>query len=152
MNDEGQERKNELFKQNLRKLEEDQAELNRLRDKSIGGTNAPVLRPSDDMIPKDMTRQEMIDKADERAERQYAQEQQDRINAARHKQGMIDHQKKTVERGMVRPPQDEKPKRKLSEQGQKPQQEKKREGQGPRKLSEQSRDRKIEFKRGGRGQ
>lgn len=148
MNDEEQKRKNELFKKNLKRIEEEQAKGNFQKDRSIGSQNAHVPRPPEDMFPKDMTRQEMIDKADERAERQFAQEKQDRINAAKHKQGMIDHQKNTVERGMVRPSQDEKPKRKLSEQGQKPQQEKKREGQGPRKLSEQSQNRKIEFKRG----
>lgn len=142
MKDERQKYEDEIFKKYLKELEAEQAKLDFYKDKSIGGANAPALRPPDDMFPKDMTQQAMIKKAAEQAKRHLAQEEREQINAAKHKQAMIDHQKKTVERGMIRPTQEETLKRKLSEQASDGQEQERKKG---KKLSEQNK--KIDFKR-----
>lgn len=137
--DQWQDRENELYKTERDRLKQIEKERAFLKDKSIGG-NAP--RPTDDFIDRSLGPQlnsrEIAEQAGQKAERQVAQEQ---AAERRHEQKAL----KGVEQ------QQDGPRRKLSEQGQKKEQAAKREGQGARKLSEQSQGRKIEFKRGGRG-
>lgn len=134
--DQWQDRENELYKKERDKLKQIEKERAFLKDKSIGG-NAP--RPTDDFIDRSLGPQlnsrEIAEQAGQKAERQVAQEQ---AAERRHEQKAL----KGVEQNQ------DGPRRKLSEQGQKKEQAQKREGQGSRKLSEQVNDRKIEFKRG----
>jgi len=79
MDDERQKRENAIFAEEKEKLQQQQAERNFLKDRSIGGQNAP--RPTDDFIErslgKDQNRQQMAvgagKKTDERMAREDAQ-------------------------------------------------------------------------------
>lgn len=105
MDDERQEREDELFKANLKKLEDDQKELDKLKDRSIAGENSPHPRPPDDLFPKDMTRQEMIEKATARTERQVAKEDAQELRDEEWRQSRIDHQKMVEEQQGQEAPQ-----------------------------------------------
>lgn len=134
--DQWQKRENEIYKAERERLQKIEQERAFLKDKSIGGQNVP--RPTEDFIDRSLgqplSNREIAEQAGQKAETQIAQER-----AAEERR----------EREAVRKMQQEdKPKRKLSEQGPKKEQAQKRDGQEPRKLSEQSQNRKIEFKRG----
>ena len=134
--DQWQERENELYKAERDRLIKIEEERRFLKDISIGG-NAP--RPTDDFIDRSLGPQlntrEIAEQAGQKAERQVAQEQ-----AAERQR----------ERDSIIAMQEDKPKRKLSDQmeGQKRGQSLERGSDRPKKLSEQMEARKIEFKRG----
>ena len=75
--DRWQKREDELFTQEREKLKAIEQERAFLKDRSIGGVNAP--RPTDDFIDRSLGQplndQEIIRQAGEKAERQVAQEQ-----------------------------------------------------------------------------
>lgn len=133
--DQWQKRENELYKAERDRLNKIEEERQFLKDKSIGG-NAP--RPTDDFIDRSLgpqlSNRDIAEKAGKRAERQVAQEQ--KAEQQREHDALAAMQ------------QQDKPRRKLSEQGPQKEQAVKREGQGARKLSEQTQGPKIEFKRG----
>ena len=76
MDDDRQKRENEIFREELKKAEDQQAQRDFLKDKSIGGDRA--LRPSDEFIDanlgKDQNRQEIAAEAAEKTDKRMARE------------------------------------------------------------------------------
>ncbi|MFK8034173.1 MAG: hypothetical protein AB8B94_08515 [Hyphomicrobiales bacterium] len=76
MNDERQERENSIFQEELKKVEDQQKERDFIKDRSIGGKDAP--RPTDDFIDrslgKDQDRVEVVAEAAEKTDKRMVQE------------------------------------------------------------------------------
>ena len=91
----------EIYLEEKEKLEEVEKRRAFLKDKSIGGENAP--RPSDAYIDRklgpELTQEQIIDKAGERADKLYSQQQKLEMQQAERLASIERHNRSIEERG-----------------------------------------------------